>query len=108
MHALWALRGLEPPLVALSPGSACHTLVITCLPSCAGPEPHPRGHRKWDAGQLKQLEGPGSRWEGVGFLSNSTDLERTLLSRLSRPVFGSGPASGMGSSHGLLYPFRSG
>lgn len=82
VHSLWAFQGLESPLEALSPGSVCHTLVITCLPSCAGPEPRPRGHRKWDAGQLMQLEGQGSPWEGVEFLSNSTYLEHTLLSRL--------------------------
>lgn len=69
--------------------------------TCAGPEPHPRGHRKWDVGLRVQLEGGGCPWEGAEFPSTPAHPERTPL---PRPVFGLVPPQAWPPASGSFIP----
>lgn len=94
VHSLWASQGLESPLAALSPGSRCHTLDLSPGPEATG----------------SGTQGSSCSWKDRAVRGKESSFSRVPLiwsTLLSRPVFGSVPASGLGSSQRLLSPFCS-
>lgn len=87
-------RRLCPPPSRPHPG---HRMSATC----AGPEPRPQGHRKWDVGLRVQLQGEGCPWEGAEFPSTPAHPERTPL---PRPVFGLVPPQAWPPASGSFVP----